>query len=66
MTAAVVHFFIEIQESTDPCENNEAENNLGNLQMILFNFNFRLNFQIIAYKLIFYIEEKLSITRQFY
>ena len=62
MTAAVVHFFIEIQESTDPCENNEAENNLGNLQMILFNFNFRL----IAYKLIFYIEEKLIITRQFY
>ena len=31
VTAAVVHFFIEIQESENPCENNEAENNLGKL-----------------------------------
>ena len=31
VTAAVVHFFIETQESENPCENNEAENNLGDL-----------------------------------
>ena len=31
VTAACVHFFFEIQESEDPCENNEADNNLGNV-----------------------------------
>ena len=29
--AAAVHFFFEVDESDDPCENNKSEHNIGKL-----------------------------------
>ena len=35
--AAAVHFFFEVDESDDPCENNKSEHNIGKLyNMICF------------------------------